>query len=163
MSGSEHLRVTRSGGGLYVNGSEMRTEVLWLKDLRRSCAEDPFRNVVSLNGTQKGRLAANTFLEYTKDNKNDIKTRIIGKEISLVRLRSGSIELGSGAGLLVLGNESDIKKLFLKDAVVSIVMQEELLAPLEDFVSSHNAKINLQVKKEQPSQERFVPDYSMKP
>jgi hypothetical protein len=165
MSGKDHLKVTRDGGGLYVNGSSTKTEVLWLKDLRLSRAEGPFQNIVSLNASQKDRLSPNAFLEYSQDNIKNIKERIINNELTLVRLRPDSIEMGSGAGLLVRGNEKDIKRDFKKSEVVALVMQEELLEPLEEFVSKHNVKVNaqkeLQVRTTQLSEEGYEPGMSL--
>jgi hypothetical protein len=165
MSGKGHLKVTRAGGGLYVNGSNIKTEVLWLKDLRLSRAEGPFQNIVSLNASQKVRLSPNEFLEYSQDNIKDIKKGIINNELTLVRLRPDSIEMGSGAGLLVRGNEKDIKRDFKKSEVVALIMQEELLEPLEEFVSKHNVKVSaqkeLQVLTTQSSEDGFEPKMSL--
>jgi hypothetical protein len=166
MSGKGHLKVTRAGGGLYVNGSNFKTEVLWLKDLRLSRAEGPFQNIVSLNATQKERLLPNDFLEYSQDNMKDIKLGILNNELTLVRLRPDSVELGSGAGLLVRGNEKEIKTNFKKSEVVALVMHAELLEPLEEFVSKHNAKVNAQKEIQefntQLSQKGFEPEMTMK-
>jgi hypothetical protein len=170
MSGKDHLKVTRAGGGLFVNGSNMKTEVVWSRDLRLSRAEGPFQHhvnvsaTITLNAFQKERLGTNEFLEYSQDNIKEIKLRIINNELTLVRLRPEAIEMGTGAGLLVCGNEKDIKRDFRKSEVVALIMQKELLDPIDVFVSKHNVKVNaqkdLQILTTQLSDEGFEPQMS---